>query len=229
MPCDAEPSELEHAIAVLAGGGLVAFPTETVWGIAADVLQPSAVEHLRHFKGRDPGQPMSLLIAEPAEAAALGCALDASARALIEAFWPGPITLVLPVPGLSSSGVARRVAGLASPDGLLGIRCSAHPVAAALARAAAAAGIGPLTATSCNRSGAPAAETRPAAREVCAGDQAPLLLETGDDAHGGPASTVVALGAGSPRILRSGAIAEQAIRRVLAHAAGPAGARPAGA
>ena len=222
MPCDAEPAELEHAIAVLAGGGLVAFPTETVWGLAADALQPSALDRLRRFKGRDPAEPISLLVAEPAAAAALGCGIDANARALIDAFWPGPITLVLPGPAPGSRDAAQRVAGLANPDGSLGFRCSAHPVAAALPRAAAAARVGPLTATSCNRSGAPAAETRAAAREVCAGEGAPLLLETGDDAHGGLASTVVALGASAARILRAGAIDEQAIRRVLADVAGRA-------
>ena len=128
---DSNADEIDSAIRLLAAGGLVAFPTETVWGIAADARQRDAVERLRRFKGRDPAQPISLLIAEPDELAALGCEVDARARGLIAAFWPGPVTLVLPLAPTSA------FAPLANTGGGLGIRCSPHPVARGLALRAA--------------------------------------------------------------------------------------------
>jgi L-threonylcarbamoyladenylate synthase len=223
VPCDAD--ELERAIAVLAGGGLVAFPTETVWGIAADARRPEAVERLRRFKGRDPAQPISVLVDQPAELAGLGCAVDVVARALIEALWPGPVTLVLPVEPGTAGPAARLVhrAGGGGPEaagpgaGGLGVRCSPHPVARGLARAAARAGIGPLTATSCNRSGEPPARTRAEARAVCRdGRGAPLVLETGEEASGGAPSTVLDLCVRPVRVLRPGAVDAATIRDVLA-------------
>ncbi len=221
MPCDVDAAELAQAIRVLAGGGLVAFPTETVWGIAADARQSSAVEQLRRFKGRDATQPIALLVAESGELEALGCVLAADTRALIDAFWPGPLTLVLPLQAASEARRVSLAAGLANLDGGLGVRCSPHPVASALARAAAAAGIGPLTATSCNRAGDPAARTRAEASAICAAKHAPLLLETGEDAHGGPPSTVIELAKTPPRILRQGAITNQAIKKALHPQTGP--------
>jgi L-threonylcarbamoyladenylate synthase len=218
VPCDAD--ELARAIRVLAAGGLVAFPTETVWGLAADARQPGAVERLRHFKGRDPAQPISLIVADTGALSALGCTVGSAASALIEAFWPGPVTLVLPI------AAEAPLAALAPAGGGLGIRFSPHPVAAALARAAADAGIGPLTATSCNLCGSPAAETRAQARAVCTGDgEPPFVLESGDDAYGGDASTVVDLCAAPPRILREGPLAravEEVLARVSKAAAEPA-------
>ena len=208
-------AEIGRAIEMLAGGGLVAFPTETVWGIAADARQSAPVEQLRRFKGRDPAQPISLLVAGPEALAALGCRVGPQAEVLIAAFWPGPITLVLPCCPASLAP------GFVNPDGGLAIRCSPHPVARSLARAAAAARIGPLTATSCNRCGDPAAETREQARAVCAGRDAPLLIERGDDAHGSQASTVVDLCVQPPQVLRAGAVAESAIRESLRHTAPP--------
>ena len=135
MPSGADPAgEIGRAVAVLSQGGLVAFPTETVWGIAADARSAPAVGRLRAFKGREAAQPISLLVSGPEALGPLACERDARAHALIEAFWPGPLTLILPCRG---AGLA---AGLVNPEGGLGIRCSPHPVAAALARAAAEAG-----------------------------------------------------------------------------------------
>ena len=210
MPCDAD--ELARVVERLAAGGLVAFPTETVWGIAADARQPAAVDRLRRFKGRDPAQPISVLVADPAELEPLGCEVGAPAHALIEGCWPGPVTLVLPVAGATPTTAAR----IANDGGGLGIRCSPHPVAGQLARAVADAGIGPVTATSCNACGDPAAESRAQAREVCTGGaDAPLLIETGEDASGGAASTVLDLCVSPARILREGAVGAAALRDIL--------------
>lgn len=218
MPSVADAqAEIGRAIELLASGGLVAFPTETVWGIAADVQQSTAVEQLRCFKGRDPAQPISLLVSGPEALEPLGCQIGSEAEALIAVFWPGPITLVLPC----RANQARFGAGIVNSDGGLAIRCSSHPVASALARAAAAARIGPLTATSCNRHGDPAAETREQARAICSGTGGPLLIEQGDDARGSQASTVVDLCVQPPQVVRAGAVAESAIRESLSHTAPP--------
>jgi len=202
--------DIEGAMGWLAQDGLVAFPTETVWGIAADARSDEAVEALRRFKGRDPQQPISLLVDGPSGLAELGCTLDSRGRALAEAFWPGPLTLVLPCRSHSL------VAGLAGPGGGIGIRCSSHPVAQALARAASRAGLGPLTATSCNLAGEPPAGTREQARRVCAaGTGAPRVIEAGADACGARPSSVLDLCTKPSRLLREGAIDARALRRIL--------------
>ena len=211
MPCAADPAEeVAHAVAELARGGLVAFPTETVWGIAAAGDCASAVARLRRFKGRDAAQPISLLVPDAGALALLGCEVDARAEALMASFWPGPLTLVLPCRS------ARLAEGLINEQGGLGIRCSPHPVAAALARAAAEAGLGPLTATSCNVHGEPAAATREQARAVCKGGlDAPWVVASGEDAHAAEVSTVLDLCSDPPRVLRLGAISERAIDEAL--------------
>jgi L-threonylcarbamoyladenylate synthase len=196
---------VERAVERLAEGGLVAYPTETVWGLAADASNPAAVERLRSWKGRAEAQPISLLAADSD-----GLALPAAGRALAAAFWPGPLTLVAPARLALASGIARQ-------DGAVGWRCSPHVVAAALARAAADAGLGPLTATSLNHSGAPPARTRAEAAALCgAGPESPALLEVaGPDAGGGEPSTVVDVTGPAPRVLRQGAISDSAIRACI--------------
>ena len=89
-------NDLALAVATLADGGLVAFPTETVWGLAADGHCATAVAGLRRFKGRDAEQPISLLVPDASALARLGCEVDERAEALMASFWPGPLTLVLP-------------------------------------------------------------------------------------------------------------------------------------
>jgi hypothetical protein len=113
------------------------------------------VERLRRWKGRAPENPLPILIEGSEALVRLGVELSPIPRRLAEAFWPGPLTLVLYCPEPFAPGVARE-------DGAVGFRCSSHPVAAALARRVARAGVGPLTATSLNRSGE--APARPARR-----------------------------------------------------------------
>ncbi|MCG8591809.1 MAG: L-threonylcarbamoyladenylate synthase [Proteobacteria bacterium] len=204
------------AVARLADDGLVAFPTETVWGLAARAESEAAMERLRRFKGRDAGRPVSILVsAFTALASGLGCEPGPVARALADGFWPGPLTLVLPSRRGFATGVARA-------DGAVGVRCTPHPVAGALVRAADAAGLGPLTATSLNPSGEPpAARLAEARRYVEAGPSGavPFLLDLGRaDAHGGEPSTVVDLCEPELRILRAGAISADALTRTLAAA-----------
>jgi L-threonylcarbamoyladenylate synthase len=202
-----------QAVARIAAGELVAFPTETIWGLGADASSEAAVARLRAWKGRGEEQPLSVLVTGVAALDALEVELSPLARELAAAFWPGPLTLVLPCRRRFAAGVARA-------DGALGVRCSPHPVAASLARALAAAGVGPVTATSLNRSGEAPARTRNEAALACAraaeGAEAPLLfLGDGLDAGGGRASTVVDLAGGTPRVLRWGAVSHDMLEPML--------------
>jgi L-threonylcarbamoyladenylate synthase len=199
------PLSCEAALARVAAGELVGFPTETSWGLGADARSEAALAALRRWKGRDAEKPISLLVSGEADLARLGAKLSPAARRLARAFWPGPLTLVV----RCEAPLAR---GIAGPNGAVGLRCSSHPVAAALAVLAAQRGVGPLTATSLNRSGRPACETR-AQAEACALSELPLVA--GDDAGGAPASSVVDATRDEPCVLRRGAISEAEIAAAL--------------
>jgi L-threonylcarbamoyladenylate synthase len=196
---------LEAALDRVAAGGLLGFPTETSWGLGADARSEDALARLRRFKGRDAEKPISLLVAGAADLARLGAKLTPAAQRLAEAFWPGPLTLVV----RCEAALARGVAG---PGGAVGLRCSPHPVAARLAALAARRGIGPLTATSLNRSGERACDTR-AEAEALAG--AELALVAGADAGAAPASSVVDASGDEPIVLREGAVPRAAIAAAL--------------
>jgi L-threonylcarbamoyladenylate synthase len=204
-----DPAAIAAAVERVCAGALVAFPTETVWGLGADARSQAALARLRRWKGRDAGQPVAVLVTGVAALAPLGIELPASARRLAAAFWPGPLTLVVPAaPGRFAAGVARG-------DGAVGLRCSPHPTAAALAAALARAGAGPLTATSLNRHGAPPAHARAEAAALCADGDSILCLDTGPDAGAGAASTVVDCSGPRPVVLRAGAIAVAELSRAL--------------
>jgi len=199
---------LADAAAWIAQGGVLAYPTETVWGLGADARSDVAVGRLRAFKGRGDTAPISILVTGVGELAALGFRLDAAAERLAREFWPGPLTLVLPCDGAFAPGIARE-------DGAIGVRCTPHEVASELAVRCARAGTGPLTATSCNASGAPPARTREAARRVCSGDPHVRVIAADADSGGEAPSTVVDLTRPTPRVLRWGALAEPALRPIL--------------
>ncbi len=206
------PDLLADAAERLAAGGLVAFPTETVWGLGADASSSAAVGRLLAWKGREATQPISVLIDDEAALAELGIELSSLARRLAAAFWPGPLTLVLPCPRALAPGVARA-------DGAVGVRCSPNPLARALARRLREAGLGPLTATSLNRHGQPPARTLEEARALC-GDgselgEPVLLTADGPDAGGGPPSSVVDVTGARAVVLRHGALGPDVLDRWL--------------
>jgi L-threonylcarbamoyladenylate synthase len=191
---------IDHALDWAGQDGLFAYPTETVWGLGAAARSDRALERLRAWKGRGPGESVSILVPNPAALEELGFTWTEAARRLADAFWPGPLTLVLACAGRFARGVARS-------DGAVGVRCSPHPVCAELAQRARASGLGPLTATSLNRSGEPSVRTRDQARSVCSGADAPHLVDVdGCDAGGGRESTVVDVTHTQPRVLRWGAL-----------------------
>jgi L-threonylcarbamoyladenylate synthase len=182
-----------EAIGVLRAGGIVALPTDTVYGIAVDLATPGGVERLSAAKRRPPGKGIVLLLASAAQANDVGV-LGAAARALAAALWPGGLTLVVP----SRPDVALPAA-LTGGTPTIGLRFPDHPAPRALAAA-----VGPIPTTSANRSGRP--EARDAADVVDqVGDAVDLVLD-GGSAHGGPASTVVDCTGDRPRVLRVGAV-----------------------
>ncbi|HEX5067859.1 MAG TPA: L-threonylcarbamoyladenylate synthase [Myxococcota bacterium] len=204
---------LRAAVERVRAGGLVAYPTETVWGLGADASSDAAVASLRRWKGRADDTPISVLIDAADALGALGCEPRALASRLADAFWPGPLTLVVHCPRRFAAGVARK-------DGAVGFRCSSHPVASAFAGELARAGVGPVTATSLNRSGEPSVRGLADARALCdAQPGAPLLLDLGADASAGPESTVLDLTGPRPYVLRWGAVERDELFPVLEESA----------
>ena len=207
---------LEEAAARLRAGGLVAFPTETVYGLGADATAPDAVARIFAAKGRPRFNPLIAHVADLEAARAQGC-FDADAERLAVAFWPGPLTLVLP--RMATGTVCDLAcAGLAT----LGLRVPTHPLAAALLRAVGR----PVAAPSANRSGR-LSPTRSA--DVVADLGAVLdpardaILDGGDCAVGVESTIVACLGDSAPVLLRPGGLAREALERVLGRPLGAAG------
>ncbi|MCP3729320.1 L-threonylcarbamoyladenylate synthase [Sphingomonas sp. MG17] len=193
---------MAEAAAVIAAGGCVAVPTETVYGLAADATDANAVAGIYAAKGRPSFNP--LIVHVPDRQAAEKIALfDRDARALADAFWPGPLTLVLPLrPDAAIAGLV--TAGLET----VAIRVPQHRAMQALLAAAGK----PLAAPSANASGS-ISPTRAAHVAASLGGRIPLIIDDGATS-GGIESTIVALG-GSPRLLRPGPIAAEAIEREI--------------
>lgn len=218
LPPDA--AGLGEAAAILRGGGLVAFPTETVYGLGADATEPAAVARIYAAKERPRFNPLIAHLPDARTARAEG-AFDAAASRLAEAFWPGPLTLVVPaVPGTRTCDLAR--AGLRG----VALRVPGH----ALARDLLAAVGRPVAAPSANRSGRVSPTSAGHVLEDLSGRIAAVL--DGGDTAVGVESTVLACLGGPPRLLRPGGITRAALRDVLG--LDPAGAdasdadRPAG-
>lgn len=192
----------------LEDGGVIALPTDTVYGIAVALETPGGIERLFAAKDRPPDKAIALLLADPDQAAEIG-EITPAAAALARAFWPGGLTLVVPrrrdrpLPAALTGG---ELAPGAIPT--VGLRVPDHEAPRALARA-----LGPLPTTSANRSGEP--EARDADEiERLLGSALELILD-GGPARGGPASTVVDVTGEAPRIVRSGAIPDEAIDVIL--------------
>jgi L-threonylcarbamoyladenylate synthase len=191
-----------RAVAVLRAGGLVALPTDTVYGIGVALETPGGVERLFAAKRRPPDKGIMLLLDDATQAARIGH-MTPSATALAEAIWPGGLTVVVPqrpdvpLPATLTGGLP--TIGLRAPD---------HAAPRALAQA-----LGPLPVTSANVSGLPEASDAEAIVEQF-GDAVDLVLDAGP-AHGGPPSTVVDCTGGRPVILRVGAIPTDRVAAIL--------------
>lgn len=191
-----------EAVDVLRAGGVVALPTDTVYGIAVALETTGGVERLFAAKRRPPDRGIMLLLDDAAQAGAIGVMTPAAA-ALAAACWPGGLTVVvpqrpdLPLPAVLTGG---------SPT--IGLRTPAHDAPRTLAR-----GVGPLPVTSANVSGLPEAGDA-AAILAQLGDAVDLVLD-GGPAHGGPASTVVDCTGERPVVLRVGAVSLATIVAIL--------------
>jgi L-threonylcarbamoyladenylate synthase len=192
-PLVPDTSVLTEAAAVLRRGGLVAFPTETFYGLGAAALQPAAVRRIVEVKGRPDGKPLLVLVDSLAMVDAIALEVPPRARELMTRHWPGALTLVLrarpEVPGEVTAG-----------SGTVGVRFSPHPVARALVTALGA----PITAPSANPSGRPAPTTAAQVRAYFA-DRVELVLDGGATAGGEP-STVLDVTVDPPRLIRAGAV-----------------------
>jgi L-threonylcarbamoyladenylate synthase len=198
---DPDPATIAEVAAMIRGGGVVAFPTDTLYGLAVDPRRDDALERLFEVKGREAGVPVPLIAADIAQAQELGTFGDLALR-LARAFWPGPLTIVVP----ASPAIARRVLG---GGNTVGIRVPAHEVATALCRAAATS----LTATSANLSGnPPPASALEIVPELAA--RLDAVLDAGP-APGGPPSTIVTIVSGRPQLVRDGAIAWDRVLKSL--------------
>ncbi len=187
-----DPAAVAEAARRLRAGELVAFPTETVYGLGADASSDAAVAGIFSAKGRPPAHPLIVHVADAAQVSDYASSVPAFAQALIQAFWPGPLTLILP----RRAGVATAAAG---GQDSIGLRCPSHPVAQALLRAC---GTG-LAAPSANRFGRVSPTTAAHVQEEF-GDA--LLVLDGGPCEVGIESTIVDCTRGRPVLLRPGAI-----------------------
>ncbi|HEX7554352.1 MAG TPA: L-threonylcarbamoyladenylate synthase [Geothrix sp.] len=199
---EADGSVIAEAAAILAAGGLVAFPTETVYGLGADGLNPEAVARIYAAKGRPATNPVILHVDGPEEARRLVSRWPDEAAVLADRFWPGPLTLVLP-----ASETVPAIVRAGGPS--VALRCPDHPIALALIRATGR----PLAAPSANRS----QHLSPTLAEHVAsslGEAVDLILDGGPTAAG-LESTILDLSGARPRILRPGPIGAGELADIL--------------
>jgi L-threonylcarbamoyladenylate synthase len=193
---------LREAVVALRRGDVIVFPTETLYGLGADALNFAAVEKVFQLKGRDPDNPIPVLVSDRSMLNSLVTEISRLAEKLMERFWPGPLTLVLP----ARQDIARP---LVNSTGGIGVRISSQPIATEIVRLLGR----PLTATSANPSGQPAAQTLAQARDYFTGkikifiDGGALTSKTG--------STVAAIAGCKITIIRAGEIGKSELKKAL--------------
>jgi L-threonylcarbamoyladenylate synthase len=191
--------DLEEGVSILKKGGVIAYPTDTVYGLGADAFNSAAVERIYEIKDRSESNPFPLLIADVKQLAALAEPIPELARFLARQFWPGGVTLVLSkkdtVPAYLASGPT------------IAVRVPDHPTCLALLQHLA----GPLIGTSANVSGQPAALTADEVRQQL-GDRVDLVID-GGRCPGGKESTVVDTTREPPAVLRQGIVPSREIDR----------------
>jgi L-threonylcarbamoyladenylate synthase len=199
---DPDDPAIREAASILVRGGLVAFPTETVYGLGADGLNSEAVARIYAAKGRPATNPVILHVADVASAQRLVSSWPETAQILVERFWPGPLTLVLP-----ASEAVPAIVRAGGPT--VALRCPAHPVALALIRATGR----PLAAPSANRS----QHLSPTLAQHVAsslGEAVDLILD-GGPTEAGLESTILDLSGDRPRILRPGPISPADLAAII--------------
>ena len=197
-----DPTAITEAAAALQAGHLVAFPTETVYGLGADGLNPTALAQIYAVKGRPSDNPLILHLASRDQLSVVVAAVPEIAAVLMQAFWPGPLTLVLPkhmrVPDQATGGLAT-----------VAVRMPAHAVALALIDAVGV----PLAAPSANRSGRPSPTDAEHVHDDLNG-LIPMILDGGPTAIG-VESTVLDVTCAPPILLRPGGIPQETIEAII--------------
>ncbi len=200
-----DPVALAAAAQCLAAGGLVGLPTETVYGLGARADDDTAVAGIFTAKGRPADHPLIVHVAGLAQAEVFSGTLPGAALRLANAFWPGPVTVIVP----RRAGLATAAAGGQSS---IGLRCPSHPVAQALLQRAAALGVPGVAAPSANRFG----RISPTTAAHVAGEFGPgLLVLDGGPCPVGIESTIVDCSRGRPVLLRPGVLTRAALEAVL--------------
>lgn len=200
-----DDAAIARAAQVLAEGGLVAFPTETVYGLGARADDDAAVAAIFALKGRPADHPLIVHVADPADAEAFVSGLGDAARRLIGAFWPGPLTIIVP----RAAGMAEAAAG---GQATVGLRCPSHPVAHALLAAARQRGVPGVAAPSANRFGR-ISPTR--AQHVVDEFGEAVLVVDGGGCEVGIESSIVDCSGRAPALLRPGQIPRERLEAVL--------------
>ena len=189
--------EVRQAALALSRGELIGLPTETVYGLAADALNPKAVAAIFSAKGRPADHPLIVHVSDPAQVAFFASSVPVFASRLMAAFWPGPLTLILP-----------RLAGLADSaaggHATIALRCPSHPMALALLQAALDLGVQGVAAPSANLFGRVSPTTAAHVREAFPD----LLVLDGGACDIGIESTIVDCSRGSPVLLRPGMLSQ---------------------
>jgi len=192
---------IKSAIEVLRRGGVVAYPTDTLFGLGADALNEAAVERVFEIKGRPQGMPLPLLIGDPEQLKMVADIVTESAWKFATAFWPGGLTLVVPVgPNVPALVTAR--------GWKVAVRLPDHPIPRELAR-----GLGrPITGTSANRSGGPEPSTAELVQKQLH-NTIDMILK-GGAAPAGRSSTVIDITSDQPRVLRHGVVSVEQLERI---------------
>jgi L-threonylcarbamoyladenylate synthase len=193
---------LREAVVALRRGDVIVFPTETLYGLGADALNFAAVEKVFQLKGRDPNNPIPVLVSDRSMLNSLVTEISRLAEKLMERFWPGPLTLVLP----ARQDIARP---LVNSTGGIGVRISSQPIATEIVRLLGR----PLTATSANPSGQPAAQTLAQARDYFTG-KIKIFIE-GGALTSKTGSTVAAIAGCKITIIRAGEIGKSELKKAL--------------
>ncbi len=203
-----DPAALRVAAAKLAAGELVAFPTETVYGLGARADDDAAVAKIFAAKGRPADHPLIVHVASRETAARFAASWSDAAQRLADAFWPGPLTLILP----RRDGIAAAAAG-GQPS--IGLRWPAHPVAVALLREAAARGVPGVAGPSANRFGRVSPTTAGHVQAEFQGLLPPLTIVDGGPCDVGIESAIVDCTGARPALLRPGQLSRARLQAVL--------------
>ncbi len=201
-PLDPQPELLAQAAAVIHRGGVIAFPTETYYGLGADALNRQAIERIYTIKGRDRTKLILILVEARARISEFVKPFPPMVERLMETFWPGPLTILFQVND-------RLPIELTSGSGKIGIRVTSHPVAKALLEACRV----PLTGTSANRANGPSPQTAEEVRNSI-GQELDLILD-GGSTPGEKPSTVLDCTVSPFRIVRQGIISREALETVV--------------